>query len=386
MSCNLTTDDWARFKTEIYSLYIVENRPLPGDDGVIKLMDARFNFKKTKSQYETRFKEWGFEKYSKGTPAEDFKIANYRVNKAKTCGSEIRAYRRGKLVTPRVLSTRGYLTVLELKAFEQASTPPTPPDFSFRMPTASPETYTVPAVTEPISHRYRQEDEDRIREDLLTMEMLYGTAHSDTLGALLKLGEVLIDQGRMEQLASIYWIQGRWKEAESLQVQVMEMSRRILGKEHPDTLNSIRNLALIYQSQGRLKEAESLEVQMMEMSIRVLGKEHPHTLASILNLASTYQSQGRLKEAESLEVQVMEMSIRILGKEHPHTLYSMSYLASTYRSQGRLKEAESLEVQVMEMSIRVLGKEQGSKQFHRSPRIAKWIAQLPSPRHPFSPS
>ncbi|RYP35223.1 hypothetical protein DL767_003889 [Monosporascus sp. MG133] len=399
MSHNLTTDDWARFKTEIYSLYIVENRPLPGDNGVIKLMDTRFNFKKSKSQYETRLKEWGFEKYSKGTPAEDFKIASYRVNKAKTCG--------------------------KLKAFEQASTPPTPPDFSFRMPTASPESqhpatpsaiecqsapqqgsssagpdsgtttpqspaadtlpitssqqvsspalldlsiihatssfigqspgpasqllsesvqssvltsqvlrsgpvflqsysgqnvlqeHTVPAVTEPISYRYRQEDEDRIREDLLTMEMLYGTAHSGTLSALLELGEVLIDQGR----------QGPLKKAESLDVQVMEISIRILGKEHPHTLTYIGNLAATYRDQGRLKEAESLDVQVVEISIRILGKEHPDTLASMSCLASTYRRQGRLKEAESLDVQVMEMSIRILGKEHPDTLTNIGNLA-----------------------------------------------------------
>ena len=47
MSHNTTADDWERFKNEIYSLYIVHNRPLLGDDGVIKLMDSRFQFKKS---------------------------------------------------------------------------------------------------------------------------------------------------------------------------------------------------------------------------------------------------------------------------------------------------------------------------------------------------
>lgn len=72
-----------------------------------------------KSGYETRFRQWGFEKYSKGTPADHFKIANYRVIKAKTCGINLQAYRRGKPVTLKVLRTRGYLTTLELKAFER---------------------------------------------------------------------------------------------------------------------------------------------------------------------------------------------------------------------------------------------------------------------------
>ncbi|OJJ66803.1 hypothetical protein ASPBRDRAFT_97680, partial [Aspergillus brasiliensis CBS 101740] len=35
---------------------------------------------------------------------------------------------------------------------------------------------------------------------------------------------------------------GRWKEAEELQVQVLELDKRVLGPEHPDTLTSMSNL------------------------------------------------------------------------------------------------------------------------------------------------
>lgn len=40
---------------------------------------------------------------------------------------------------------------------------------------------------------------------------------------------------------------------------------KVLGQEHPDTLTSIGNLASTYLEQGRLKEAEGLEVQLMEI-------------------------------------------------------------------------------------------------------------------------
>jgi hypothetical protein len=60
---------------------------------------------------------------------------------------------------------------------------------------------------------------------------------------------------------------------------------RVLGEEHPDTLTSIDNLASTYRNQGRWKEAEELEVQVMETSSRVLGEEHPSTLTSMDNLA-----------------------------------------------------------------------------------------------------
>ncbi|KAF1813825.1 hypothetical protein P152DRAFT_394012, partial [Eremomyces bilateralis CBS 781.70] len=81
--------------------------------------------------------------------------------------------------------------------------------------------------------------------------------------------------------------QDRWKEAEELEVQVMEASKRVLGAEHPHTLTSMNNLASTYWNQGRWKEAEELEAQMMDTSKRVLGAEHPGTLTSMDNLAFT---------------------------------------------------------------------------------------------------
>jgi hypothetical protein len=51
--------------------------------------------------------------------------------------------------------------------------------------------------------------------------------------------------------------QGRWKEAEELQVQVLETSKRVLTDEHPDTLISMHNLASTLQSQARHEEAHA---------------------------------------------------------------------------------------------------------------------------------
>ena len=94
------------------------------------------------------------------------------------------------------------------------------------------------------------------------------------------------------RLRSVYVDGGRWKEAEKLEVLVMETSKRVLGEEHPDTLTSMGNLALTYWNQGRWKEAEVLEVSVMEMRKRVLGEEHPSTVTSIANSAFMHREQG----------------------------------------------------------------------------------------------
>ncbi|KAL6154010.1 hypothetical protein ACJBU6_07299 [Exserohilum turcicum] len=138
----------------------------------------------------------------------------------------------------------------------------------------------------------------------------------------------------MVSLASTYSDQGRLDEAETLGVQVVEMSKAKLGVDHQVTLMSMNNLAATYRDQGRLDEAETLGVQVVEMSKAKLGADHPDTLASMHNLAATYRDQGRLDEAETLGVQVVEMSKTKLGADHPVTLMSMADLALT-RSDSR---------------------------------------------------
>jgi tetratricopeptide (TPR) repeat protein len=156
-------------------------------------------------------------------------------------------------------------------------------------------------------------------------------------------------------LAEAYRLEGRWEEAEQLNVQVMGTRKTILGADHPDTLTSMGNLASTYRNQGRWEEAEQLEVQVLETSKTKLGENHPDTLTSMANLASTLWNQGRWEEAEQLEVQVLETRKLKLGADHPDTLTSIGNLASTYKNQGRWEEAEQLDVQVLETSKSKLG-------------------------------
>ncbi|SPJ81929.1 related to kinesin light chain 1 [Fusarium torulosum] len=63
----------------------------------------------------------------------------------------------------------------------------------------------------------------------------------------------------------------------------------------------MNNLALTYWNQGRWEEAEKLQVRVMEIRKVKFGEDHPHTLTSMNNLASTYWNQGRWEEAEKLQ-------------------------------------------------------------------------------------
>jgi tetratricopeptide (TPR) repeat protein len=162
---------------------------------------------------------------------------------------------------------------------------------------------------------------------------------------------------KFSNFAFVLWENGDWDTAEQLQDKIIEMRKKLLGPEHPDTLLTMGNLARTYFDQGRWNEAEQLELQVMGIRKELCGPEHPATLLSMGNLASTYSNQGRWNEAEQLELQVMDMRKKLLGPEHPATLLSMRSLASTYCNQGRWNEAEQLGLQVIDMRKKLLGPE-----------------------------
>ena len=91
--------------------------------------------------------------------------------------------------------------------------------------------------------------------------------------------------------------------------------------------------ALVMKENGDWKNAEQLEVQVMDIRKKVVGAEHPNTLTTMSDLANTYLAQGGWNKAEQLEVQVMDIRKKVLGTEYPDTLTIMSSLAMTYRNQ-----------------------------------------------------
>jgi tetratricopeptide (TPR) repeat protein len=123
---------------------------------------------------------------------------------------------------------------------------------------------------------------------------------------------------------------GRWNEAENWFAQVVEVERRVLGADHPDTLISMANLAATYSKQGQHDKAEKLKVQVVESSQEILGADHPDTLTRMANLAVTFSERGQHDKAQELKVQVVESSKKILGADHPDTLTRMANLAVTF--------------------------------------------------------
>ena len=96
--------------------------------------------------------------------------------------------------------------------------------------------------------------------------------------------------------------------------------RKALGEEHPKFVTSFNNLAGVYESAGRYKEAEPLYKQAMEIRRKTIGEEPPDFAVGCNNLAGLYASTGRYEEAELLFTQALEILTATLGPDHPSTM------------------------------------------------------------------
>ena len=158
-------------------------------------------------------------------------------------------------------------------------------------------------------------------------------------------------------LASVLGDQGKYEEAENMHRRALKGKEKVLGIEHPNTLNTVNNLAMIFQDQGKYEAAEKMHRRALKGSEKVLGIEHPSTLTSVNNLAVAFESQGKFKAAEELYRRALEGSEKVLGVEHPDTLTSVNNLATVFESQRKYKAAEELYRRALEGEEKVLGVE-----------------------------
>ena len=71
----------------------------------------------------------------------------------------------------------------------------------------------------------------------------------------------------------------------------MEMTKRVLGHEHPDTLTSMKNLAFTWKGQNRDEEALTLMKHCIQLQKKILGPGHPFTM-STLTILDTWKLEN----------------------------------------------------------------------------------------------
>jgi eukaryotic-like serine/threonine-protein kinase len=112
-----------------------------------------------------------------------------------------------------------------------------------------------------------------------------------------------------------------------------------LGREHPETLESMNNLAGAYRAAGKVDLALPLFEKTLKVAESKLGPDHPYTLRSMHNLAAIYHDVGKRDLALPLFEATLKLKKAKLGPEHPDTLWTMKYFAVACQESGKMDRA-----------------------------------------------
>jgi tetratricopeptide (TPR) repeat protein len=99
----------------------------------------------------------------------------------------------------------------------------------------------------------------------------------------------------------------------------LEMTLRILGEKHINTVYSLSNLGWIYTKLGRYDEALEPMLKSVELCGEIIDETHPASLYMRNRLVSLYHGRGQDKEADDLLMRIVADCQREHGKQYPHT-------------------------------------------------------------------
>jgi tetratricopeptide (TPR) repeat protein len=109
--------------------------------------------------------------------------------------------------------------------------------------------------------------------------------------------EPLMEASIRSSLGSAYLGVGEHKKAEPHLERALRIRREQLGEQHLFTMESKHYLAETYCEQHRYKNAESLLLDVVEVRRLRLGHECPETLKSITKLIQLYEAWGKPERA-----------------------------------------------------------------------------------------
>ncbi len=161
----------------------------------------------------------------------------------------------------------------------------------------------------------------------------------------------------VDNLANLFQISGRHRDAERLHRDALEAATRELGSESPQTLVVKNNLAAVLHLQGKYPEAAALFAEALEARKHVLGLEHKDTITTASNLASAYSRNNQLDEAEALLREWLAVARRALPEGDLNTSYFLKNLGEVLARKGNTTEARKMMAEALDVRRNLLGEE-----------------------------
>ena len=163
--------------------------------------------------------------------------------------------------------------------------------------------------------------------------------------------------GRALMLDTVQYlnVRGDTRASRTIAEELLERWRRVLGADHPTTLNLASTLTWALAWLGEAERACELGQDTLERCRHTLGPDHPTTLSSATYLTTALPWLGEHEQAVALGHDTLQRCRKTLGPDHPTTLGSAAQLAFTLLGLGQVDSARTLSQETWELSGQTLG-------------------------------
>jgi len=179
------------------------------------------------------------------------------------------------------------------------------------------------------------------------------------------------DSAGLARVASHLGYSGSYVAARDLYQSICTARERVLGPEHPDTLNARAEVASWTGMAGDAAGARDQFAALLPAEERVLGPEHPDTLISRGTHARLTGEAGDAAGARNLFAALLPVEERTLGPEHRYTLTARSDLAYWTGEAGDAAGARDQFAALLPIEEQVLGPEHPDTLVTRQ-NVARW--------------
>jgi CHAT domain-containing protein/tetratricopeptide (TPR) repeat protein len=186
------------------------------------------------------------------------------------------------------------------------------------------------------------EAEDLLQRSLAIEQRVFGNHSSKTASKVHHLAVVLNDEGKYPEAETLY------RRALAICDENRSSGRSEIGEIDND-------LATLYDDEGRYAQAESLYLRALAVRENADGIESWQVGETLDNLATLYDAEGRYSEGIPLERRAIAIYRKVLGPEHPKLAAIDADLAGLYEDQGNFLKAGPLLERALSMLQKTLG-------------------------------
>ncbi|MCX5686216.1 MAG: tetratricopeptide repeat protein, partial [Candidatus Omnitrophica bacterium] len=141
--------------------------------------------------------------------------------------------------------------------------------------------------------------------------------------------------------------QGKYAESVVIARRSLELSKKVFGPYHDNTIESLKTLAEIYRSQGKFQRQEGLlkrilAIKTLSMGDKVTEKDYAEIAGALRSLAKFYRDRRRYVKAEKVMRRAINFEEKIRGEDYPGRSDDLADMIGLLEAQGRVQETTAL--------------------------------------------